>query len=212
MSLHPFHSDRLILNPAGLAGVLTVLHLCMDLKNTLLGKYHYMLFYITAAMNPRMLMTVRRSMSRRGARHGRQVSSVSYHSQHVGMSLRRVYVFLRTCSALWCDEVSSCEHGQCPPPPSSRVVYSDDQLLASRTRRATPQVDSDLKPLPVNVRVGQAVETVGQAGKPKTITGFQTHTTPVLLGVRDRAEVRCGFYCDMKNMPARRMPHPLAPT
>lgn len=59
MSLHSFHSDRLILNPAGLAGVLTVLHLCMDLKNTLLGKYHYMLFYITAAMNPRMLMTVR---------------------------------------------------------------------------------------------------------------------------------------------------------
>lgn len=59
MSLHPFHSDRLILNPAGLAGVLTVLHLCMDLKNTLLGKHHYVLFYITAAMNPRMLMTVR---------------------------------------------------------------------------------------------------------------------------------------------------------
>lgn len=51
-------------------------------------------------------------------------------------------------------------------------------------------MDSDLKPLPVSVRVGQAVETVGQAGKPKTITGFQTHTTPVLLGVRDRAEVR----------------------
>ena len=55
------------------------------------------------------------------------------------------------------------------------------------------QVDSDLKPLPVSVRVGQAVETVGQAGKPKTITGFQTHTTPVLLGVRDRAEVIEGF-------------------
>lgn len=51
-------------------------------------------------------------------------------------------------------------------------------------------MDEDLKPLPVTVRVGQAVETVGQAGKPKTITGFQTHTTPVLLGVRDRAEVR----------------------
>ena len=27
--------------------------------------------------------------------------------------------------------------------------------------------------LPINVRVGQAVETVGQAGRPKTITGFQ---------------------------------------
>lgn len=57
------------------------------------------------------------------------------------------------------------------------------------------QVDEELNPLPVNVRVGQAVETVGQAGKPKTITGFQTHTTPILLGVRDRAEV-CVMYCD----------------
>lgn len=52
-----------------------------------------------------------------------------------------------------------------------------------------------MKPLPVSVRVGQAVETVGQAGKPKTITGFQTHTTPVLLGVRDRAEVRATKDC-----------------
>jgi 26S proteasome regulatory subunit N1 len=33
------------------------------------------------------------------------------------------------------------------------------------------------------------VETVGQAGRPKTITGFQTHTTPVLIGVNDRAEL-----------------------
>jgi 26S proteasome regulatory subunit N1 len=41
----------------------------------------------------------------------------------------------------------------------------------------------------VNVRVGLAVETVGQAGRPKTITGFQTHSTPVLLGVKERAEI-----------------------
>ena len=40
-----------------------------------------------------------------------------------------------------------------------------------------------------SVRVGMAVETVGQAGRPKTISGFQTHTTPVLLGTRDRAEL-----------------------
>ena len=33
------------------------------------------------------------------------------------------------------------------------------------------------------------VETVGQAGKPKRITGFQTHSTPVLLSGRDRAEL-----------------------
>ena len=30
---------------------------------------------------------------------------------------------------------------------------------------------------------------VGQAGRPKTITGFQTHTTPVLLGHGERAEL-----------------------
>merc|ERR1711997_929141 len=76
-------------------------------KNTILDKSHYLLFYLTCAMNPRMLMTVNEDMSLR----------------------------------------------------------------------------------PVTVRVGQAVETVGQAGKPKTITGFQTHNTPVLLGTKERAEL-----------------------
>lgn len=76
--------------------------------------------------------------------------------------------------------------------------------------------DEELRPLPVSVRVGQvrgsqgwgrgvlmslclcgidltlllqAVDVVGQAGKPKTITGFQTHTTPVLLAHGERAEL-----------------------
>ena len=35
--------------------------------------------------------------------------------------------------------------------------------------------DEDLKPLPVSVRVGQAVDVVGQAGKPKTITGLYNY-------------------------------------
>jgi hypothetical protein len=39
------------------------------------------------------------------------------------------------------------------------------------------------------MRVGQAVDVVAQAGKPRTITGFQTHTTPVLLGYGERAEL-----------------------
>jgi len=50
-------------------------------------------------------------------------------------------------------------------------------------------VDEEISWKPVTVRVGQAVETVGQAGKPKRITGFQTHTTPVLLASTDRAEL-----------------------
>ncbi len=35
----------------------------------------------------------------------------------------------------------------------------------------------------------KAVDVVGQAGRPKTITGFQTHTTPVLLAHGERAEL-----------------------
>ena len=84
-----------------------MLHACIDLKSTILDKYHFLLYYLTASMNPRFLVTV----------------------------------------------------------------------------------DADLKPVDASVRVGQAVETVGQAGRGKTITGFQTHTSPVLLGARDRAEI-----------------------
>eukprot|EP00529_Nitzschia_sp_RCC80_P004013 CAMPEP_0113481360 /NCGR_PEP_ID=MMETSP0014_2-20120614/22368_1 /TAXON_ID=2857 /ORGANISM="Nitzschia sp." /LENGTH=943 /DNA_ID=CAMNT_0000374853 /DNA_START=95 /DNA_END=2926 /DNA_ORIENTATION=+ /assembly_acc=CAM_ASM_000159 len=107
MTLHPFHADRLLLNGPALGGMLVLLHSCLDLKNTLLDKSHFLLYYLTTAMNPRHLITV----------------------------------------------------------------------------------NEDIEWRPVTVRVGQAVETVGQAGKPKRITGFQTHTTPVLLGVTDRAEL-----------------------
>ena len=37
--------------------------------------------------------------------------------------------------------------------------------------------DEKLNSLPVSVRVGQAVDVVGQAGKPKTITGNLTYRT-----------------------------------
>lgn len=40
----------------------------------------------------------------------------------------------------------------------------------------------------------QAVDVVAQAGRPKTITGFQTHTTPVLMSVGERAELASEKY------------------
>jgi 26S proteasome regulatory subunit N1 len=107
MTINPFHSDKMLLNGPALGGMLVLLHSCLDLKNTLLDKTHYLLYYLTSAMNPRMLMTV----------------------------------------------------------------------------------DEDMNWKPVTVRVGQAVETVGQAGRPKRITGFQTHLTPVLLATTERAEL-----------------------
>lgn len=112
LTLNPYHSERFLLSPTALAGIVTLLYACLDMKAIILGKYHYVLYFLVLAMQPRMLMTV----------------------------------------------------------------------------------DENLKPLPVPVRVGQAVDVVGQAGRPKTITGFQTHTTPVLLAAGDRAELATEKY------------------
>ena len=83
-------------------------------------------------------------------------------------------------------------------------------LATAMQPRMLVTFDEELNPLPVSVRVGQAVDVVGavswrhylllhyslliyhyslQAGKPKTITGFQTHTTPVLISTKERAEL-----------------------
>ncbi|XP_014253603.1 26S proteasome non-ATPase regulatory subunit 2 [Cimex lectularius] len=55
-------------------------------------------------------------------------------------------------------------------------------------------LDEQLEPLPVSVRVGQAVDVIGKAGTPKTIAGVHTHTTPVLLAVGERAELATEDY------------------
>merc|ERR1711936_386720 len=112
LTLNPFHSDRQLMSPVAVAGLLSVLVAFLDVKTTILGKSHYLLYGLATAMQPRMLVTF----------------------------------------------------------------------------------DENLSPLPVSVRVGQAVDVVGQAGKPKTITGFQTHTTPVLLAHGERAELATEEY------------------
>lgn len=50
-------------------------------------------------------------------------------------------------------------------------------------------LDENLENKPITVRVGQAIDVVGQAGKPRTISGFQTHQSPVRLGTTERAEL-----------------------
>jgi len=58
-----------------------------------------------------------------------------------------------------------------------------------------------LKPLQASVRVGQALDTVGAAGKnPKRITGFQTHDTPILLQYTDRAELANDQYVSVASV------------
>lgn len=62
-------------------------------------------------------------------------------------------------------------------------------LVCSLYPRMTFTLNDKLEHLPVGVRVGQAVDTVGQAGNPRRITGFQTHTSPVLISNTDRCEL-----------------------
>lgn len=52
----------------------------------------------------------------------------------------------------------------------------------------------EMNSVATSVRVGQAVDIAGQAGRPKAITGFQTHDTPVMIGFGERAEMATEDY------------------
>ncbi|KAF9914649.1 proteasome regulatory particle base subunit [Lobosporangium transversale] len=112
LTINPLNTDRQILSPVALAGLLTTLFAFIDVKTLILGRHHYLLYSLVTAMYPRFLITL----------------------------------------------------------------------------------NEELESEAVTVRVGQAVDVVGQAGRPKTITGFQTHSTPVLLAYSERAELSTEEY------------------
>jgi len=112
VSLSPLNSDKFLLSNVSLCGILTVLHCGLDMKNTFLGQYHYLLYSLAISINPRYLLTI----------------------------------------------------------------------------------DNDLNKINESVRVGQAVDIVAQAGRPKTITGFQTHNTPVIIQSSERVELGTAKY------------------
>jgi len=62
-------------------------------------------------------------------------------------------------------------------------------LVEEEVEKMDGEVAKILKPIEVSVRVGQAVDVVAQPGKPRTITGFITQKTPVLLAYGERAEL-----------------------
>jgi len=62
-------------------------------------------------------------------------------------------------------------------------------LVNSLYPRMMFTIDENLEIKQTTVRVGQAVNTVGQAGNPRKITGFQTHTSPVLMKWGERCEL-----------------------
>ncbi|PPD93130.1 hypothetical protein GOBAR_DD09920 [Gossypium barbadense] len=50
LTINPYHSDRLLCSPTALVGLVTMLHPCLDLKSIILGKYHFVLYYLVLAM------------------------------------------------------------------------------------------------------------------------------------------------------------------
>ncbi|KAH1106396.1 hypothetical protein J1N35_010164 [Gossypium stocksii] len=54
LTLNPYHSDRLfllsfVITKTALAGLVTILHACLDMKYIILGKYHFVLYYLVLA-------------------------------------------------------------------------------------------------------------------------------------------------------------------
>ncbi|KAI0088858.1 armadillo-type protein [Irpex rosettiformis] len=73
-------------------------------------------------------------------------------------------------------------------------------LATAMYPRLLMTLNEELESFPVTVRVGQAVDVVGQAGKPRTISGFQTYTTPVRLGQTERAELATEEFIPFSNV------------
>jgi 26S proteasome regulatory subunit N1 len=72
------------------------------------------------------------------------------------------------------------------------VVRTDPLLLFFVAPAISPRflvtLNENLEMIPIQVRVGTAIDVVGQAGRPRAITGFQTLDTPVILAAGQRAE------------------------
>lgn len=72
-------------------------------------------------------------------------------------------------------------------------------LVLAMYPRMLVTLNEKLETVKVSVKVGQAVDTVGAAGKPKSITGFQIHETPVLIAHSERAEFATEEYISCNN-------------
>merc|ERR1719453_155813 len=82
----------------------------------------------------------------------------------------------------------------------SKSHYLLFNIVPAMRPRWLVTLDEELNEIKVPVRVGAAVDTTGQAGRPKQITGFQTRTTPVLLNYSDRAELATDEYISLSSV------------
>ena len=66
------------------------------------------------------------------------------------------------------------------------LLYS---LALAMKPKLVMTVDENLKPKDVQLMIGQAVDIVGQTGNPRTISGFQIHTSPAVINTGERCEI-----------------------
>lgn len=66
------------------------------------------------------------------------------------------------------------------------LVYS---LVLSVYPKFLYLMNEKMMPLDILVRVGNAVDTVTQVGDKRQITGFQTHSSPVIIGLNEKSEL-----------------------
>ncbi|KAJ3200893.1 proteasome regulatory particle base subunit, partial [Dinochytrium kinnereticum] len=58
LTINPFHSNRSLLSPVALAGLLTVMTAFTDAKALILDRAHYLLYFLVPAIYPRFLITL----------------------------------------------------------------------------------------------------------------------------------------------------------
>ena len=66
------------------------------------------------------------------------------------------------------------------------LLYS---LALAMRPKLVMTVDENMKPKDVQLMIGQAVDIVGQTGNPRTISGFQIHTSPAVINTGERCEI-----------------------
>jgi len=63
LTINPLFSDRFLLDPIAFGSIVVLAHSVLHLKNTILGKSHYLLYHVVPAMRPRWLITVDEDMN-----------------------------------------------------------------------------------------------------------------------------------------------------
>jgi 26S proteasome regulatory subunit N1 len=58
LSVQPYYSERFLMSKVGMAGLVIFLTSLLDIHTTILGKYHYFIYFLSLAMYPKSLFVV----------------------------------------------------------------------------------------------------------------------------------------------------------